>query len=419
MNNVFEISSLVITLAAACSYINFKYVRLPPTIGIMLMSLVGSLLLAALGHAWPPLHDHVAKLMAQIDFRQIVLHGMLAFLLFAGSLHLSVEHLRQERDVVSILAIAGTALSSVLVSGLIWLVLRGVGLHLPLSYCLLFGALISPTDPIAVLGVMKHVHAPKALEAQLAGESLFNDGIGVVIFLTALNAVVAAARPSWAHLILTLFTQVLGGIVLGCAVGALIYHLLKRIENYQVEVLLTLAAAAGGFTLAEAVHVSAPIATVVCGLLVGSRGRAHAMSSKTREHLDMFWELLDDILNAVLFLLIGLQMLVTHLTWPLVVAGLLSIVITLACRFLSVAGGVALVERWRSVPAGTVTVLTWGGLRGGLSVAMALSLPHNSHSDVVLAMTYAVVIFSVAVQGLTIGQVIKKATAPRQVQVAV
>ena len=354
--------------------------------------------------------------MARIDFDQVVLHGMLAFLLFAGSIHVSLEELGREWLPISLLAILGTLVSTCIVGGVTWLVLGWLGLGIPLLNALLFGALISPTDPIAVLGIMKSVGASRQLEVQIAGESLFNDGLGVVVFLTLLELAGpggAAGGPAAPLSIgvgavgMLLLKEVGGAIVLGLAAGFMTYHMLKRVDNYQVEVLLTLALAMGLYALADALHLSAPIAVVVAGLFVGNRGRAFAMTEKTREHVDTFWELVDEILNVVLFLLIGLELLVLRIERGWLLAGVLAIPIVLAARWLSVAGIIGPLGRVRPQSKGAIPILTWGGLRGGISVAMALSLPAGDSRSLVLTLTYFVVVFSILVQSVTVGRVIR------------
>jgi CPA1 family monovalent cation:H+ antiporter len=406
----FETASILLTLAALFSYVNCRFIRLPTTIGVMLMSLGVSLLIILLGSFGHPFRDHAAKLMAGIDFNQTLLHGMLAFLLFAGSLQLELADLGKEWDAIGVLSLAGTAISTLFVGSAIWWIFGRLGLGVPLIWCMLFGALISPTDPIAVLGIMRKVGAPKQLETQMSGESLFNDGVGVVIFITLLDVIVAQHAPSWSSMLLMLSQQVIGGIVVGLACGILIYRLLLSVDNYQVEVLLTLALAAGGYTVAEALHVSAPIAVVVAGLFIGNRGRAFAMSRTTEEHLDMFWELLDEVLNVVLFLLIGLEVLVMPYDREYVLASLSAVGVVLLARWASVAGCVTVMRIWRHFNRGAVTVLTWGGLRGGLSVAMALSLPASHFRELIVVITYSVVVFSVFVQGLSSSRVIRAVT---------
>jgi len=414
--SLFALVSMLITLAALASYVNYRYIKLPTTVGVMLVALVGSLTLVLGGSYAVGFREQAATLVARIDFDQVVLHGMLAFLLFAGSIHVNLEELGREWLPISLLAIFGTLVSTGIVGGLTWLVLGWLGLGIPLLHALLFGALISPTDPIAVLGIMKSVGASRQLEVQVAGESLFNDGLGVVVFLTLLELSGpggAAGGPAAPLSIgvgavgMLLLKEVGGAVVLGLAAGFVTYHMLKRVDNYQVEVLLTLALAMGLYALADALHLSAPIAVVVAGLFVGNQGRAFAMTEKTREHVDTFWELVDEILNVVLFLLIGLELLVLRIERGWLLAGVLAIPIVLSARWLSVAGIIGPLGWVKAQSKGAISLLTWGGLRGGISVAMALSLPASASRSLVLTLTYFVVVFSILVQSLTVGRVIR------------
>jgi Na+:H+ antiporter len=356
-------------------------------------------------------------LVSRIDFNQVVLHGMLAFLLFAAAIHVKYEDLGREWLPISLLAIFGTLMSTCIVGGLTWLVLGWLGLDIPFLHALLFGALISPTDPIAVLGIMKSVGASRQLEAQVAGESLFNDGLGVVIFLVLLqlsgldgaagNSATAPLSIDAAAVGILLLKEVGGALVLALVVGWVTFQMLRRVDNYQVEVLLTLSLAMGLYALADALHLSAPIAVVVAGLFVGNYGRTFAMTEKTQEHVDTFWELIDEILNVVLFLLIGLEFLVLPIERGWLVAGVLAIPIVLAARLLSIAGIIGPLRWVMAQSKGAITILTWGGLRGAISVAMALSLPANDSRSLILTLTYCVVVFSIVVQGLTVGRVIR------------
>jgi len=420
--SLFSLISILIALAAVSSYINYRYIKLPTTVGVTLVALVASLTLVLVGPYAGGFREQAAALVLQIDFDQVVLHGMLAFLLFAGAIHVNLEDLGREWLTISSLAILGTLASTFIVGGLTWLVLGWLGLGIPVLHALLFGALISPTDPIAVLGILKSVGAPRQLEVQVAGESLFNDGLGVVVFLVLLqlSGVEAAAGSGGAasHAIGVgtvgglLLKEVGGALVLALAAGFTTYHMLKRVDNYQVEVLLTLALAMGLYALADAWHLSAPIAVVVAGLFVGNQGRAFAMTEKTREHVDTFWELVDEILNVVLFLLIGLELLVLPIERGWLVAGVLAIPIVLAARWLSVAAIIGPLRWVKAQAKGAIAVFTWGGLRGGISVAMALSLPATHSRSLVLTLTYFVVVFSILVQGLTVGRVIRMTSGP-------
>ena len=411
----FSLVSILIALAAVSSYVNYRYIKLPTTVGVMLVALVASLALVLIGPYAGGFRGQAATIISQIDFNQVVLHGMLAFLLFAGAIHVKVEDLGREWLPISLLAVIGTLFSTFIVGGVTWLLLGWLGLGIPFLYALIFGALISPTDPIAVLGIMKSVGAPRQLEIQVAGESLFNDGLGVVIFLVLLQLAgldkTAGSAIGVGEVGVLLIREVGGALVLGLAAGYLTYQMLKRVDNYQVEVLLTLALAMGLYSSADTLHLSAPIAVVVAGLFIGNQGRSFAMTDKTREYVDTFWELVDELVNIVLFLLIGLELLVLPIERHWLVAGVLSIVVVLAARWLSVAGIIGPLSRVRTQSKGSISVLTWGGLRGGISVAMALSVPANPTRSLVLTLTYFVVIFSILVQGLTVGRVIRATTA--------
>lgn len=406
---LFEIIAILLTISAAFSFINYRFLKLPTTIGLMLIALVFSLFLIIAGKFIPNSNQWAIDLLREVDFDETLLHGMLSFLLFAGALHVNLNDLRQQYRIITGLATAGVIISTFVVGGLSWLVLNLLGLHFPFLSCLLFGALISPTDPIAVLGILKTTKTPKSLETKIAGESLFNDGVGVVVFLVLLDIAAPGHEQAGMGEIGLLFLQeAFGGAVLGLAAGLLTYWLLKNVDCYQVEVLLTLALVTGGYALAEGLRLSAPIAIVVAGLLIGNHGRSFAMSTTTREHLDTFWELVDEILNAVLFVLIGLEVMVLTSTGLEFVAGLLTIPIVLFARLVSVAIPISILRSFRTFSPHVIKILTWAGLRGGISVALALSLPAGPERQVILTITYMVVVFSIAVQGLTIGGVVQR-----------
>ncbi|BBP01445.1 cation:proton antiporter [Sulfuriferula nivalis] len=404
---IFETIAVLITLAAIASYLNHRFVRLPSTIGLMVIALLMSLGFVVLGKLGLVELRHSVSFIRSIDFSETLLHGMLAFLLFAGALHVDLTELATQKLPVAVLSTVGVVIATFVTGWLFWFGMHSLGFEMPFMYALLFGALISPTDPIAVLGILKSAGAPKSLEIKITGESLFNDGIGVVVFLTILAILVSGHEPPASEVAMFLLEEAVGGVGLGLILGWVVFRLLRSVDNYQVEVLLTLALAAGGYTLAEAIAVSAPIAIVVAGLVIGNQGRAFAMSQKTREHLDTFWELIDEILNAVLFVLMGLEVLALTLNWKMMEAGLIAIVVVLIARFVSVALPMQIMRLYRPFTRGAVRILTWGGLRGGISIALALSLPPSPYRDLILSVTYVVVVFSVLVQGLTLGHLIR------------
>jgi CPA1 family monovalent cation:H+ antiporter len=404
---LFRIIAILITLAALFSYLNHRTIRLPTTIGIMLIALVMSATLILLHELGVNLDERASAMLATVDFNQTLLQGMLAFLLFAGALHVDINDLAEQKAIIALLATVGLVLSTAVVGILLWAVLFLFDAQLPFIHCLLFGALISPTDPIAVLGVLKSAGVPKSLEAKITGESLFNDGFGVVIFLVLLE-ITAGTRELRASDVATLLGQeVVGGTALGLVAGMLAYLMLRSVDVYQVEVLITLALVMGSYALAASFHLSGPIAVVVAGLLIGNHGRRFAMSDRTREHLDTFWELVDEVLNAVLFVLIGLEVLLLAFTARYLLIGLVAIPIVLLARLASVAAPITFLQRYRRFSPFTTRILTWGGLRGGISVALALALPRGVEREVIVAVTYAVVVFSILVQGLSLGWLIK------------
>ncbi|MDP9127491.1 MAG: sodium:proton antiporter [Pseudomonadota bacterium] len=406
---IFQTIAILLTIAALGAYINKKILKLPAAIGLMLFALaisLGALGLAGLG--WIDLGP-TSAFVAHIDFSGILLHGMLSFLLFAGAMHVDLGELKKYRALVAILATIGVALATFVTGTLVWMAAKALGFPFPYISALLFGALIAPTDPVAVISILSGGGMPKTLQVKIASESLLNDGVGVVTFL----AILAFARnpqisgTGAVDIALLLAWQGVGGFALGLALGWLTYQLLHTVDDYKVEVLLTLALAAGGYSLAEFVDVSAPIAMVVAGLVLGNHNDSFGLSPKVRKQLDMFWELLDEILNAILFMLIGLEMVVIPIQAPQLAAGLAAIIAVLIGRFVSVGLPVALMRLRYIFERGTIRLLTWGGLRGGISIAMALSLPPGDQKDLILNMTYMVVVFSVLFQGTTFRHVVR------------
>ncbi|MGB4100775.1 MAG: sodium:proton antiporter [Alphaproteobacteria bacterium] len=411
----FELIALLFTITALAGYINHRLVKLPNAIGLMAMALGLSLGIVALGKIGIFETEKVRELVLHIDFSNILMHGMLSFLLFAGALHVNVSELRKVRTMVTLLATGGVVLTVLITGSIVWVTAGWLGINLSYHYALLFGALIAPTDPIAVLGILKNANVSRKLYSKIGGESLFNDGTGIIVFLTLLGVATTTQEPNFLDISFLLGREVVGGLVLGFLTGWLTNRLINSIDEYKVEVLLTLALVTGGYALAEALHVSAPIALSVAGLVVGNHGRMEGMSEMTRERLDVFWELLDEILSAILFMLMGLQMILIDMSWAAIALGTMAIFATLLGRFLSVATFINYMRLWRHhFDRGTITLMTWGGLRGGISIALALSLPPGQEKDLLLAITYIVVVFSIIVQGTTFGWAIRWATAPKR-----
>lgn len=411
--DLLQITAVLISLTALFSFLNHVFLKLPSTIGVMAISMALSLMLLILGGlGYPLLLQQEKTLLEGIDFSTTLLHGMLSFLLFAGALHVDLNRLSAIKWIVASLATIGVLLSTVFVALILWPVSLALDLPLTFIHCLLFGALISPTDPVAVISTLKTLGVPASLETKIAGESLFNDGVGVVLFLVIFN-IAYSSEPMQAIEVAELFvTETLGGALFGFLIGYIAYSMLRKVDNYQVEIIISLALVMGGYAFAEAWHLSAPIAIVVAGLLIGNHGRQFAMSDKTREHLDTFWELVDEILNAVLFVLLGLEiLLIIPLSTNTFLLALLSIPVVLLARFVSVSIPVSVLRRRYQFSPGVIKILTWGGLRGGISVALVLSLPADEVRLFLLPMTYAVVVFAMLVQGLTLGRVVKKQIA--------
>jgi CPA1 family monovalent cation:H+ antiporter len=410
-----NIVATCLVITALLAYLNHRFIRMPTTIGVMAAALALSLALIGLDAVGVAqgLRAYEESLLRSIDFSDVLMQGMLSLLLFAGALHVDLSELKAYRWPVGALAVLSTLLSTAVVGYGMWFALPLAGLDLPLMYCLLFGALISPTDPIAVMGILKSAGAPKELELVIAGESLFNDGVGVVIFSLLLGMLASGLTPTAGQGLELLLHEAGGGLLFGLLLGYVTFRLLKSVDNYQVEVLLTLAAVTGGYALASKLHVSGPLAMVVAGLMIGNHGRALAMSDTTRRYLDMFWELLDEILNATLFVLIGMEILLVAFSLHELAAAVVAVTVTLLARLLTVGFPVRLLPRAFKLPRGSWKVLTWGGLRGGISVALALSLPEGPERNTVVALTYGVVVFSILVQGLSIGYVTRKSVLRR------
>ena len=401
--------AILLTLSALFSYVNYRFIKLPTTIGIIIISLVLSILLLISGKlGWLNLASDITSLIRSIDFHTALINGMLSFLLFAGALHVKLNELQKQKWVILILATVGVLSSTFIIAGLSWLVLNALGLNLSFIYCLVFGALISPTDPIAVIGVLKNVGVPKSLEIKIAGESLFNDGVAVVVFLVVLGIATGQGEATVSSITTLFLQEAIGGAVYGLLIGGICYYMMRSVNSYKVEVLLTLALVMGGYALATKLHLSGPIAMVIAGLLIGNHGRKFAMTDPARKQLDTFWELIDEILNAILFLLNGMEILILVYQTEYFLAALAIIPIVLFARFVSVGFPIKIMKNIREFSPGVTRLMTWGGLRGGISVALALSLPQGVEREVILAITYSVVIFSIIVQGLTLGSLAKQ-----------
>ena len=404
--NLLNTITVLVCLSAVFGYLNYRLLGLPTKIGLMVIALAMSLVLVALNGLGVSIAGEARAFVEGIDFNLALMQGMLSFLLFAGALHLNLDDLFEQRWIVVILASVGVVISMFIVGTLAYYLFGFLGLELRYIDCLLFGALISPTDPIAVGGILKLAKAPKSLETKITGESLFNDGVGIVVFLVLLD--IAVSGEFSATGVVVLFAEeAIGGIVLGLAIGYAAYRMLRSTDQYEVEILITLALVMGGYALASSVHASGPIAVVVAGLLIGNHGRSFAMSDHTREHLDSFWELVDEMLNAILFVLIGLELVAVSLRAEYLQAILVAIPLVLFSRFVAVGLPIQLLSRVREFSNRATLILTWGGLRGGISVALALSLPAGEARDAILTITYGIVAFSIIVQGLTIGKLVQ------------
>lgn len=408
----FLIITILVVLAALFGYINVRFLKLPNTIGLMLITIVFTLVVLALSSFDPTLLNAEKYIISQIDFKSVLLDVMLSFLLFAGALHTNFDQLKVQRWPVLVFSTVGVLISTFLVGTVMFYLLQLLGLESQVDfiYCLLFGALISPTDPIAVLGILKQAGVPKKLETKIVGESLFNDGVGVVVFLTIFAIASSGGAEIEPMEILALFgEEVIGGIILGLLLGWITYRLMKSIDDYDIEVIITLAAVMGGTVIAQKFHLSAPLAMVTAGLIVGNNTvRQTAMSEITESYVDKFWELIDILLNTILFVLIGMEMLVLTFDGKFILAGLLAIPIVLLCRFTSLLFPIKFFKKKLKFVPNTNLIMTWGGLRGGISIALALGLTQDMHRDLFLVITYIIVVFSILVQGLTVGKLVKR-----------
>jgi len=403
--------TVVIVFAALFGYINYRFIKLPNTIGIMILSLVASLIMIALISLNPSLFLRGREMIREIDFHEVLMNGMLSFMLFAGAIHINASDLKKERATIMTFSTVGVLISTVIIGSLLYGICILFELNIGYIYCLLFGALISPTDPIAVMGILKDAQIPKAMEIRIAGESLFNDGVAVVVFISILqiiNAGIGNLQPG--EIVLLFFQEAGGGLLLGAILGYIGFYAMRSIDYYKVEVMITLAIVMGGYYLAEILHVSGPLAMVVAGIIIGNHARQHGMSAITSDYLDKFWEIIDEVLNAVLFFLIGMEMLIVEFSMEYFWIGLICIGIVLVARYISMLVPYLFLRKNNVFQKYAVAILTWGGLRGGISVALALSLPKTEFNDLFVTITYIIVLFSIIVQGLTIGRVVKKLT---------
>jgi len=406
----FIITSILVFISAFFGYLNVRFIKLPNTIGLTVITIIFTLGIFALSYFDDTLLNAERYIITHIDFKSVLLDIMLSFLLFAGALHTDLQKLKELKWPILLFATFGVLASTFLIGVAVYFMLEGIGLDVQFIYCLLFGALISPTDPIAVLGILKKANVPKKLEIKIVGESLFNDGVGVVIFLTIFGLANGTGGGFSLSSVLSLFVhEVGGGLLLGGLLGWITFKLMKSIDDYDIEVIITLATVMTGTVIAQYLHVSAPLAMVVAGLIVGGNtARRQAMSELTENYVDKFWELIDILLNTVLFVLIGMELLVLDLEIEFILAGLLVIPIALICRYVSLVIPVNVYKNRLDFVPNTNLIMTWGGLRGAISIALALGLTAEMNRELFLVMTYVVVIFSIIVQGLTVGKLVKK-----------
>jgi CPA1 family monovalent cation:H+ antiporter len=406
--DLFHLFSILIVLSAGFAYINFRVLKLPNAIGLMLVSLVFSFFIIIMGHYFPIFKEDIAIKMDSINFSELLLESMLSFMLFAGAIHIKFKDLNKEKLSILLFSTISVLISTFIIGFAAYYLLNYMGIPVQLIHAMLFGALISPTDPIAVLSILKSAGVSKSLETKIAGESLFNDGVAVVVFITILKLAKPGTDINISSILLLFGQEAIGGLVLGIVIGYIGYKLIASIDNYQVEVLITLAVVMGGYTLAHYTHVSGPLAMVAAGLITGNHGKTLGMSDTTAEYVDKFWELIDEILNALLFVLIGLELLIIQTNQKIVFAAILILFITLVTRYISVYIPSIAVRLKERINQKTILILTWGGLRGGISIALALSINPEYNKDIWVTITYVIVCFSILVQGLTIGKFAKK-----------
>lgn len=409
---LFLIFSVLITLAAFFSYLNIKFLKLPSGISLMMMGVFAAAGVIVTGYFSSGFTEMIREKLALIDFSEFLLGILLSFLLFAGSLHVSIPELKKSAKSIISFATIGTLISTLVVGYSLFYLLSAFHQDIPLIYCLLFGALISPTDPIAVMGILKKTNLSKNIETNIVGESLFNDGIGVVIFVTILKiATLGPENFGPADIGILFIHEAIGGVIIGLVIGFIGYKLMKSIDHFQTEILISLAMVMGGYSLCHSIHVSGPLAMVVAGLMTGNRGKELAMSDITRDYLGKFWEVTDEVLNAILFMLIGLEIVIVSFDMSYLAIGIITAIIILIARFVSLYVPAVLFRFKRVFGTKSLFIMTWGGLRGGISIALALSLPQNPYKDILVSITFVVVIFSILIQGITVEKVIKKLTS--------
>lgn len=402
--------SVLIVLASFFAYLNLRYLKLPSTIGIMIIAMISSVVLVVLGNLFPKAFNHFSSLLQDVDFTEVLMGAMLNFLLFAGAIHINLKDLKEQKGPIIIFSTVSVIISAFAVGGILFYLTPFLGIPIPFIYCLLFGALISPTDPIAVMGVLKEAKVKKSLETKVAGESLFNDGVAVVVFAVILQLTqrsdvdISFGSISW-----LLIKEAIGGFLLGTLLGLGASNAMRKIDDYKVSVLITLSVVMGGYLIAHSMHISGPLTMVAAGIVIGNYGQRTSMSAVTKDYLNKFWELIDEILNAVLFLFIGFELLIIENITSYWLIGATCILIVLFSRFVSIYIPVLLIPFKNKFSKGTIKVLVWGGLRGGVSIALALSMDENPYKAPLIAATYFVVVFSIIVQGLTVGKVASKA----------
>jgi len=404
--------SVLIVLASFFAYLNVRFLKLPGTIGIMIIAMLVSVAIRLLGDQYfPETTKEFFMLIQEFDFTEILMGAMLNFLLFAGALHINVSDLREHKWPILTYASVSVVLSALIIAGLFYMIAPMLGMEIPFIYCLLFGTLISPTDPIVVLGILKEAKVPKMIETKITGESLFNDGVAVVMFAVVLKMATDVDFDASLGSVSKLFLlEAGGGVLLGALLGFTASNVMKKIDDYKVSVLITLSIVMGGFLIAKELHFSSPLAMVIAGLIIGNFGKTAAMSETTRDYLSKFWELIDEILNAILFLFIGFELLMLPDLQEQLLLGVIAIFICLLARTLAIFIPARTILRKNTYSKGSLTTMVWGGIRGGVSIALVMSIPNSvgDIKDVLLEVTYIVVLFSIVVQGLTVGKVAKK-----------